>query len=154
MKMVPENGKYSKVLNILRKSKPVLNSTEDIEREVLRSISKTHQSEYIFSEVIEFLFGWVYIGWVRRCLIAASIVMVLVFIWQQSIILKQINFLSSQTILIEGETITTPVVEIQKRLMMYKLSGRGFSSQTITISEKQIEQLLESLNEMQVKYKS
>ena len=36
--------------------------------------------------------------------------------------------------------------------MMYRLSGHRFPSQNITISEKQLNQLLESVNELQLKY--
>jgi hypothetical protein len=151
--MKPESEKYNKVLNVLRKSKPVLSSTEDIEREVIKKISEVHQSDVVLSDIIDFLFGWVYIGWVRRSLIAASIVLVLIFIYQQGIILKQINSLSSQTIIIDGENLNTPSDMIEKRLMMYKIDGRRFSSKSITISAKQMEQLLESVNEMQVQYK-
>jgi hypothetical protein len=150
--MIPESEKYIKVLNILRKSKPVLISTDDIETEVIRRISRVQQSKFILSDVIDFLFGWVYIGWVRRSLIAASIVLVLVFVYQQSVILKQINFLSRQTIVIDGETASTFADEIEKEIMIYKLTGRRFPSQSITISEKQMKQLLESVNELQVKY--
>jgi len=150
--MKPESEKYNKVLNVLRKSKPVLSSTEDIEREVIKKISEVHQSDVVLSDIIDFLFGWVYIGWVRRSLIAASIVLVLIFIYQQGIILKQINSLSSQTIIIDGENLNTPSDMIEKRLMMYKIDGRRFSSKSITISAKQME-LLESVNEMQVQYK-
>ncbi|MBE3094131.1 MAG: hypothetical protein IMZ52_03800 [Actinobacteria bacterium] len=147
-----ENGKYIKVLNILRKSKPVLGSTDDIEKEVIKRIARVHQSRLNLSEVIDFLFGWVYIGWVRRSLITASIVLVLVFVYQQGVILKQINYLSRQTIVIDGETTSTPAYEIDKMIMTYKLSGRRFPSQSITISDKQMKQLLESVNELQVKY--
>ncbi|MCX6253479.1 MAG: hypothetical protein NTV31_03270 [Bacteroidia bacterium] len=150
--MIPESEKYNKVLNILRKSKPVLNSTEDIEREVLRRISKIHQSEFIISDVIDFLFGWIYIGWVRKTLVTASVVLVMVFVYQQGIILKQINYLSRQPIVIDGETTSTPAYEIDKMIMTYKLSGRRFPSRSITISDKQMKQLLESVNELQVKY--
>ena len=153
MTMKPESEKYNKVLNILRNSKPLLNSTEDIEREVINKIARAHQNRLYLSEVIDFLFGWVYIGWVRRSLITASIILVLVFVYQQSITLKQINFLSRQTIVIDGETVSAPADEIEKWIMMYKISGRRFPSQNITISQRQMKQLLESVNELQIKYK-
>lgn len=151
--MIQESEKYNKVLNILRKSKPVLNSTEDIEKEVIKRISRVQQPKLIFPDVIDFLFGWVNIGWVRRSLIAASIVLVLVFVYQQSIILKRINFLSRQTIVIDRESAFTPSDEIDKMIMTYKLSGRRLPSQSITISDKQLKQLLESVNELQTEYK-
>ena len=88
---MPESEKYNKVLYILRKSKPVLSSADDIEREVIKKVSGVHQSEIILSDIVDILFGWVYIGWVRRSLIAASFVLVAVFIYQQGVFLKQIN---------------------------------------------------------------
>lgn len=148
-----ENEKYIKVLNILRKSKPVLGSTDGIEKEVIKRIARVHQSRLNLSEVIDFLFGWVYIGWVRRSLITASIVLVLVFVYQQSIILKRIDFLSRQTVVIDRENVSTPADEIEKMLLIYKNTGRRFPSKTITISEKQMKELLESVNELQIKYK-
>ena len=148
-----ENEKYDKLLNILRKSKPVLNSTEEIEREVLKSISQKHKTYFNLPYIADFLFGWIYIGWVRRSLIVASVVMVLVFVWQQGVIMKQINYLSRQTIIIDGGPASDPADVIGKRIMMYKLSVLRFPSRTITISEKQMNQLLDSVNELQIKYK-
>jgi hypothetical protein len=151
--MIPESEKYNKVLIILRKSKPTLNSTEDIEREVLKRIARIRKPEIVLSDTIDFMFGWIYISWVRRSLITAAVFLVFVFVYQQSVILKQINYLSRQTILIDGEKTSTAADEIEKRIMMYKISGRLFHSKTITISEKQMNQLLESINELQIKYK-
>jgi len=148
-----ENEKYIRVLNILRNSKPKLRTIEDIEKEVIIKISSVKQSKFNLSDVIDFLFGWIYIGWVRRSLITASIVLVLVFVYQQSIILKRIDFLSRQSIVIDGETTSNPADEIEKMVLMYKNSGLRFPLKTITISEKQMKELLESVNELQFKYK-
>lgn len=151
--MKPESEKYNKVLNILRNSKPQLDSTEDIEREVINKIARAHQNRLNFSEVVDFLFGWVYIGWVRRSLITASIGLVLVFVFQQGIILKRIDILSKQTVVIDKENVQTPAAEIEKLLTEYKNSGRRFPSKTITITESEMQELLESVNELQIKYK-
>jgi hypothetical protein len=151
--MKPENEKYEKVINILKKSKPVLRTTEDIEREVIRKLSVMHKTEVFISDAIDFLFGWVYIGWIRRSLIAASVLLVMVFVWQQTIILKQINFLSSQTVVIDGGNTGKEQGLIENKLLMYKLTGRRFPSKTITVSEKQMKELLEMINDLQVKYK-
>jgi hypothetical protein len=151
--MIPESEKYNKVVNLLRKSKPVLDSTEDIEREVIKRVSKTRDSGFILSDIIDFLFGWIYIGWVRKSLITASIVLVMIFVWQQSIILKRINFLSRQAIVTESEILYTPSDKIEKLLTEYRFSGRRFPSKTMTISEKEMKELLDMVNELQVKYK-
>jgi len=151
--MKPESEKYNKVLNLIRESKPVLDSTDDIEKEVMKRIKGVHQSGVNISELVDFLFGWVYIGWVRRSLIIASVALVLIFVYQQTIIIKRIDLLSRQIIITDRETVTAPVDEIEKMLMIYRNSGRRFPSKTITISEAQMKELLESVNELQIRYK-
>lgn len=153
MTMKPENEKYDKVLDLLRKSKPQLDSAVEIEREVLRRVQNPGHLNINLSEAVEFLFGWVYIVWVRRSLITASIVLILIFIYQQGIILNRIDSLSKQTIVTGKENVLTPADEIEKLLTIYKNSGRIFPSKTITITESQMKELLESVNELQIKYK-
>lgn len=151
--MKPENENYNKVLNLLRKSEPVLDSTEDIEKEVIKRVTQTNRNRVFFSELVDFLFSWVYIGWVRKSLIAVSIALVVVFVYQQGIILKRIDMLSHQAIIIEKGNPPGPADEIEKLLMVYKNSGKRFSSKTVTFSEDQIKELLESVNELQIKYR-
>lgn len=153
MTEIMESEKYNKILKVLRESKPVLDSTEDIEKEVIKGISKVRQPIFNFSEAIDSLFGWVYIGWVRRTLITASVLLVMVFIYQQGIMFKQINFLSRQIIDNGGEMQITTEQQVEKLLMTYKKSGRGLSSRNITLSEKQIKELLDSVNDVKTKYK-
>ncbi|HEX7493876.1 MAG TPA: hypothetical protein VF346_06640 [Bacteroidales bacterium] len=151
--MKTESEKYNKVLNILRNSRPDLDSTEDIEREVINKIARAHQNSLNLSEIIDFLFRWVYIGWVRRSLITASVILVLVFVYQQGVILKRIDVISRQTIVTGKGIVSTPADDIEKLLLFYKNSGRSFPSKTITISEKEMKNLLESVKELQIKYR-
>ena len=62
MTMKPEFDKYNKLMTLLRNSKPELDSTEEIEREVMRRIKGVKESGSNLSTAIEFLFGWVYIS--------------------------------------------------------------------------------------------
>jgi hypothetical protein len=151
--MKAEDEKYNRVLNLIRNSKPALESTEDIENEVIKKITRVNRKGLNLSDIINFLFAWVYIGWVRRSLIGASIVLVLVFIYQQNIILRRIEVLSKQTVAIDKEYISTPADEIENLLTVYRNSGRRFPSRTVTISEKQMRELIKSVNELQIKYK-
>ena len=61
--------------------------------------------------------------------------------------------LSRQTVVIDKENVVTPSAEIERLLTIYKNSGGRFPSKTITISERQMKELLESVNELQIKYK-
>jgi hypothetical protein len=151
MKM--ENDKYDKVLNLLQKSTPLLNSTGEIENEVIRRVKKLNQSGVNLSEVIDFLFGWVYIGWVRRSLITASMVLILIFVYQQGVILKRIEVLSRQTVIVDKEKASSSSDEIDKLLTLFRNSGHRFPTKNITFSESQMKELQESLKEMQIKYK-
>jgi hypothetical protein len=153
MTMESENEKYNKALNLLKKSTPELKTTSDIEREVIMRISKKKSPVYIQGELLDFLFGWIYIGWVRRSLIAASVLLISFFVWQQSVILKQVNFLSRQIIVTNDEARATPAQQVEKLLTIYKNSGKGITSRNITISEKQMNQILESVNELKGQYK-
>jgi hypothetical protein len=151
--MKPENEKYKKVLNLLRNSKPELYSTEGIEIEVIKKIKENDRPGFNLPGTIDFLFGWVYIGWVRRALVTASVILVLIFVLQQGIILRRIDMLSRQTVIIDKEKSSTTANEIDKLLMEYKNSGWRFPSNSVTISEKEMQELLESVNELKIKYK-
>jgi hypothetical protein len=151
--MKPDSEKYKKVMNLLRESKPLLDSTDDIEREVIKRITKVNHPLLNLSEIFDFIFGWVYIGWVRRSLITASVALILVFVFQQGIILRRIDMISRQTVIPDRVNVQEPSDKIEKMLMNYRSSGLRFSSKTINISEKQMKELLESVRELQLKYK-
>ncbi|HUX57930.1 MAG TPA: hypothetical protein VMV77_13210 [Bacteroidales bacterium] len=150
--MKPENDKYYQVINLLRKSKPVLESTHNIEENVMSKISQVPHTRFFLSKSVDLLFGWVYVGWVRRSLIGASVLLIIIFVYQQGIILKQIDYLSRQTIIIGTETGTKHTDEIDKMLLIYKISGWRFHSQNKINTEKELNKLLESVNELKVKY--
>jgi len=151
--MNQENERYNKVINLLKVSKPKLESSEEIENGVINRISNARPLFSALTVVFDFLFSWVYIGWVRRSLMAVSVVLVVIFIYQQSVILKRIDFLSRQSIVIGKENITEPVNKFERILMNYKNGLRKLPSKNITISEKQMNELIQSVNELQLKYK-
>jgi hypothetical protein len=151
--MKPDNEKYNKVLNLLRESKPELDNTDEIERMVLERIRKKNVHGIQLSNIFDFFFRWVYIDWVRRSLITASVALVVVFAYQQAVILKRIDTLSRQTIIIDKGNPISSSEEVEKKLTSFMNSGRKFPLKTITISEKQMKELAESVEDLQVKYK-
>ena len=148
-----DKEKYNKVINLLKISKPRLESAGEIEDEVIRRITCVHPIVSSITRIFDFLFSWVYIGWVRRSLIAAAVALIVIFIYQQGVILKRIDFLSRQTIVIGTENILDQTDQVEKILMNYKNEAGRFPLKTITISEKQMKELIESVNELQLKYK-
>jgi parvulin-like peptidyl-prolyl isomerase len=153
MKMTAENDRYKKIMEILRKSRPDLLEPEEIEDKVIKRIQHENHRTGRVSDFIESLFGWVYIGWVRRSLIGAAIVLVGVFIYQQAFILKQVNNISKQVVSIGNESASVSSSEFDKKLTLYKISARLSPGREIKISENQLEELLDSYKSLQVKYK-
>lgn len=151
--MKEESVKYNKVLNILRKSKPELYSTEDIEREVIKRISKVNQSGLNLSELIDFLFSWIYIGWVRRSLVTASVFLVIIFVFQQSIMMKQITHLSRQIESYERDASGVPGEYPDRRMMLLRFSGKRFPFIKKANSDKQLKELFRAIDQLKKEYK-
>jgi len=149
--MKTDDEKYKKLIDLLKASRPSLENPTEIEREVIRRVSSERSLNTLLTGIIDFLFGWVYIGWIRRSLIVASFVLVVIFIYQQAAILKKIDFLSRQTIIVNHNQ--TQPDDFEKLLTEYRNSGRRFSSKSYTFSEKQLKELLDSVNEMQLKFR-
>lgn len=151
--MTNVNDSYDKMVRILRNSRPDLLHPEVIENEVIKRIQYENQRDGRFSEFIDVLFGWVYIGWVRRSLIGVSVVLVAIFVYQQAFIFRQVKNIGKQVVIIGNESSAVSYSAIDKRLTMYKMSARLSPDGEIRISESQLEDLLDSYNDLQVRYK-
>jgi hypothetical protein len=151
--MKKAGDKYDKVLDILRKSKPELDSTKDIEEKVLRRISERPQSGPDLSFLVDFLFGWVNIVWIRRSLIAVSVVLVMVFIYQQSIILKEINYLSNRIITDKDEAAGYTSADISRRLLFYRFSSGKSSGDENKITDQEIKRVIQTVEQLQNDYR-
>jgi len=151
--MTTENNRYEKMVEILRKSKPEMVRPGELEREVISRIELKNQSSFRVSDLIDSLFGWVYIGWVRRSLVGAAVIMVAFFVYQQAFIFRQVKNISKLVVISGIETGKTSSSDLEKRLTLYKMSTRFNPGEDIKISGRQIEKLLDSYNDLQVKYK-
>jgi len=153
MKMEQVSEKYEKVLKVLKQAKPVLDSTVDIEEKVLARISGDLKPKRDLSELIDFLFGWTNITWVRRSLITASAFLVIVFVFQQSLIMKQINNLSRQIDAYEKDATGVSGENLSRRMLIFRLSERRFPVVKKGESEKQLEELFRSIDKFEKEYK-
>jgi hypothetical protein len=143
--MTGENDRYKKMVEILRKSKPDMVQPEEVEKEVIGRIQRESQNSGRVSDFIESLFGWVYIGWVRRSLVGAAVVLAFIF--------RQVKNISKLAVITGNESAKVTSSELEKRLTLYKMSTRLSPGEDIKISGKQLEEFLDSYNDLQVKYK-
>ncbi len=151
--MKPEEDRYDELMKILRKSQPKLENTKSIEDEVITRIRLLNRKEERPMSLLDYLFGWVYIGWVRKSLLAASVFMAAFFIYQQSIILKRINALSNQPVVSDSNIMTGIRSTLNGKMFLYMFSGKKIRTDRNTVTEKQIDEFLKSVDDLQDKYK-
>jgi hypothetical protein len=153
MKMEQVNDKYEKVMEILKRAKPVLGSSDEIEEKVMSKISGKRKHNRDLSDLLDFLFGWTYITWVRRSLITASVFLVVVFVIQQSLIMRQINNLSRQIDTYEKDASGVSSEDLNRKLMIFRLSDKRFPIIRKSESDKQVEELFRSIDQLKKEYK-
>lgn len=153
MKSSEENGSYDRIVNILKNSTPDLTNPEEVENEIIRTIRSQNQRRGRISDLVESLFNWVYIGWVRRSLIGISVVLVAIFVYQQAFIFRQVKELNRKIVITGNESSSVSSSELEKRLVLYKMSSKLSLTGEVGISESQLDEFLDAYSELQVKYK-
>ena len=150
--MKANEEKYRKVMEVLKKSEPVTGSQEEIEREVINRINYLPKEDNESFSIFSFLFGWTEIGWVRRSLVTASLFLVVIFVYQQSVIVKQLNWLSSQIVVNSERPVRTNISDYSGKLRFLRISGSRIPEQGSPISEKQVDMLMDALDKLQADY--
>jgi flagellar biogenesis protein FliO len=151
--MDKEDGKYDKVLELLKGAKPVLNQTYEIEENVLRRIQETNRNKADFSDLLESLFGWTESKWLRRTMVMASLFIVIVFVFQQSILLSKITRLSRKIESGEQQVSTINDGELSRRILLFRVSEKRFPIGQKDLSEKKIEELMKSIDRLNREYR-
>lgn len=149
--MEKNKNQYGKIIDILKKSKPVLYNSEAVEEKVMERIKNKRRSS-TDSDILDYLFGWVYIGWVRKGLVLASLFLIGVFVFQQSLILKRINLLERQTITTGNMFAESTSNNVEATLMLFKRSGTILPLRDTNKVLKQLKRVIESANKLQDQY--
>ena len=150
--MATEGKKYDRVLNILRKSKPELTGLDNIEEAVLHEIQQSGNKKQEGFNLFDYLFGWVYIGWVRNALVTVSVFFIALFIYQQSLILKRISLLENQTIITGSQFVSSPSADLEYKLLQNNLLLRKLNTGKVTITKRQLEKFMDSYDNLEQKY--
>ncbi|HBC79710.1 MAG TPA: hypothetical protein DEO60_09915 [Bacteroidales bacterium] len=151
--MTAENDRYEKMVEILRKSRPEMAQPEKLGEEVIRKIELKNHNSLRVADLIDSIFGWVYIGWVRRSLVGAAVLMAALFVYQQAFIFRQVKNISKLVVISGIETSKTFSSDLEKRLTLYKMSTRLSPGEDIKISAGELGKFLDSYNNLQLKYR-
>jgi hypothetical protein len=146
--MNPTDEKYDRLLHLLRKSKPEAPWYNLMEDEIMKRISGKPETAH---GIFDFIFGWIYIGWVRRSLIALSFVLLGFFLWQQNNILKEVNELGKKVSASRMGPNYDPAAALEKKQMLLKLSREKTGN--IVIRQEDLTMLLDSLKNLNVRYR-
>jgi hypothetical protein len=149
--MKNESTKYERITDILKKSEPILTGSEAIEENVMERIRDKRKTPESYN-FLDHLFGWVYVGWVRNGLVAASVLIIAVFVIQQSIILKRINNLEQQTISTSPSFVKSVPDDFESVFMIYNRTPCKIHLRNGKLTDKQVRQIEETINDLQSRY--
>ena len=79
-------------------------------------------------------------------MVAATLVIIFLFGYQQALILKRIDGLSGQRIQTSTLLRTNMTDDLTNKILLYRISGRKISDEKVTVSEKEIDEMIRSLN--------
>jgi|WetSurMetagenome_2_1015567.scaffolds.fasta_scaffold52580_4 hypothetical protein len=147
-----ENVKYDDLIRLIQKNRPEMKHPDIVAEKIMDELQKGKSESAIKDIILEFLFGWIYIGWVRKSMIIAAAFFVLLFGYQQAVILRRINELSAQRI--NDGTLFMRGTErsLSERAGLFRLSGRDFAGKRTSVSKKDIDEMIKSINTLQIKY--
>jgi hypothetical protein len=147
-----ERGKYEKIVRLLKDSKPVLNDPGMIAGKIISAIGEERARGSLTEKIIEYLFGWVYVGWVIRSMISVTMVIVLIFGYQQTVIMKRIKELSVQRIETSGLPVIRAGDNLSGRLLFFRLTGKKIPDDDPARMLDDIDAMIGSLNSLRIKY--
>jgi len=148
-----DTNKYNSVIKILRRSKPVMTGTDKIEERVLNEIQLPRKKQVEGFTLFDYLFGWVYIGWIRKSLITVSFSLIALFIYQQLLILKRIDMLESQTSAAGGQFVRMNQADPYNIITTDNLARLRLKTGRMAFDKRQLEEMMNSYNEIEHKYK-
>jgi hypothetical protein len=144
--------RYNKILKVLRNAKPEMIRQEELTDKVMKRLASRERSNDMTGEFFDSLFAWVYIPWVRRSLLTVAVMLVALFIYQQSVLVKQVRDINRQAIVIRSDIRTSPAADFGTKLKLYRASGLILSRQNFSIDQKDLLQILDEYNDVKGKY--
>ena len=144
--------KYRNIISLLKKSRPVLSDPLRVRENVLKEARRLRNRGNRGNILGEILFGWIYVGWIRKSFITLAAAVIIFFGYQQAVILRKVNSLSSQRYRSITGPSTSITDDISARMVLYRFAGKQFVDQNLKVSEKDIDKLVIEIKALKVKY--
>ncbi|HLP73456.1 MAG TPA: hypothetical protein VK155_11180 [Bacteroidales bacterium] len=146
--------KYREVIKALKNSAEDPLRVTEIEEAIIRSVSEPGKSGSEKQGVLDFIFGWIWIGWVRTSLITASFCLVIFFVWQQNNILNKIEKLQSEIRQNDRMITYNPSLSLERKLLLNRISEDESLTEKITIDRSDLLRMIDSLEIVQNRYRN
>lgn len=146
-----DEEKYRRAVDLLKEAGRI-HDVSQVEREVMTKLYDLENRKSPAVVIYGFLFGWTEIMWVRRSLILASFVLILMFVYQQSVIVRQLNTLSSHIVFDNLRPSSSIQTERLTRLKLIKSSAGRMDEDLLT--DEQIQQMIKSYDKLRTEYES
>ncbi|NLJ42706.1 MAG: hypothetical protein GX431_03545, partial [Bacteroidales bacterium] len=105
------------------KAKPALPHPELLENVVIERIRSKDNRSTMLTGLIEAVYGWIYVGWVRRSFISAALAIFAVFVYQQANILRSVRSLQKEVVSIRSGQPSVNVRDLERKLTLFKISS-------------------------------
>ncbi len=136
------------------KAKPALPHPELLENVVIERIRSKDNRSTMLTGLIEAVYGWIYVGWVRRSFISAALAIFAVFVYQQANILRSVRSLQKEVVSIRSGQPSVNVRDLERKLTLFKISSKIGYESTIEINESQLKEFVDSYRKLELKYEN
>jgi hypothetical protein len=150
--MDPNEDKYVRVIGFLKRSRPEPGHPEVLNEKIMSELRKQPARRGLVSLLSDFFFGWAYIGWVRNSLVFFSALILVIFFWQQSVIVRRIRDISRQEVYAPNPEFKAVSGSIDAKLLLQK-AGYTLPVLKKELTKKELDELIESIGELQTKYR-
>jgi hypothetical protein len=136
---------YSKLVTRFKSVVPPLENKEQIIDYVMNHIESKNREPGRFIRLLDLLFGWVHVIWLRRAMAVTAICLIILFTGQQFLLMQRLTKLENQIIKsVESESVIEDGPGMKQQVLMNLMFERPASGDSITLSREEFEALLKA----------
>lgn len=137
-----------KILRRIRESKPGMESRYELRESIMEKVNKR-------ANYLDYFFGWTDVGWLRKSLAFASVIIVLFFCGQQVFMTNRIDKLEKRMISINTDNILQYQREnVMANSVLYRDADRKKLADSIKVATDDLLDLVKSYRDLQLKYEN
>ena len=143
--MMNSKDVYSKLIDRIKSVGTRLENHEEMIEQVMERIELQERQPGQSPSILDLLFGWVHVIWLRRAMALTAICLAAFFIGQQFILMHRLTKLERQIVKsVESESIAEEGPGLKDQFLMNMVMDRPPEGDSITLSRDEFEALLDA----------